>query len=69
MTVKAISHSYWRSIKGGNRTFESVANSPRPAIYERAEEIKYLARCDVVDGLITAEEYLQYIGEEYIEAI
>lgn len=65
MKVKAISHSYWRAIKAGTRTFESVANSARAAIYERADEIRYLAKCDVESGEITAAEYEQYIGEPY----
>lgn len=65
MVIKAISHSYWRTIKAGTRTFESVLNSPRAAIYERADEIRFLAHCDVDEGVITPEEYTQYIGEPY----
>jgi hypothetical protein len=68
MTIKAISHSYWRAIKAGTRTFESVANSSKAAIYERADEIRYLAKADVQSGVITAEEYAEYIGETYEEA-
>ena len=51
---------YWRSIKRGSRTFESI---PTESL---KEEVKLLANQDVVDGVITAEEYEQFIGEEYI---
>ena len=58
MAVKAIAHSYWRSIKRGARTFESVLD---PVM----EDVRTLARADVADGVITQEEYQQYIGEIY----
>lgn len=60
MAVKAIAHSYWRSIKRGARTFESIPDSVK-------EDVRTLARADVESGEITAEEYEQYIGETYIE--
>ena len=59
MAVKAIAHSYWRSIKRGSRTFESIPASVK-------EDVRTLARADVESGEITAEEYEQYIGEEYV---
>ena len=58
MAVKAIAHSYWRSIKRGTRTFESVPDSVK-------EDVRTLARADVEDGVITAEQYEQYIGEPF----
>ena len=67
MAVKAIAHSYWRSIKRGARTFESVLDPVR-------EDVRTLARADVADGVLvvrhglhhsTQEEYQQYIGETY----
>ncbi|GAA6305219.1 MAG: hypothetical protein ACLR9G_18830 [Flavonifractor plautii] len=58
MAVKAIAHSYWRSIKRGARTFESVLDPVK-------EDVRTLARADVADGIITQEEYQQYIGEIY----
>lgn len=59
MAVKAIAHSYWRSIKAGNRTFDSVPTSLK-------DDVRTLAKADVVNGVITAEEYEQYIGESYV---
>ena len=56
--VKAIAHSYWRSIKRGARTFESVLDPVK-------EDVRTLARADVSDDIITQEEYQQYIGESY----
>lgn len=58
MAVKAIAHSYWRRIKAGARTFESVPASVK-------DDVRALAQADVASGEITAEEYASYIGEEY----
>lgn len=59
MTVSAISKIYWRTIKRGTRTYDSIQDETVKA------EVKYLAQQDVVNGVITAEEYEQYIGEAY----
>lgn len=59
MEVSAIAKIYWRTIKRGSRTFESIKDETVKA------EVKYLAKQDVVSGVITADEYEQYIGEEY----
>lgn len=58
MAIKAIAHSYWRSIKRGTRTFDSVPASVQ-------DDVRVLAQTDVENDVITAEEYKQYIGEEY----
>ena len=58
MAVKAIAHSYWRSIKRGARTFESIPESVK-------DDVRTLAQADVVDGVIAPEQYEQYIGEPY----
>ena len=58
MAVKAIAHSYWRSIKRGTRTFESIPESVKG-------DVRTLAQADVQDGVITTEQYEQYIGETY----
>ena len=58
MAVKAIAHSYWRSIKRGTRTFESIPESVK-------DDVRTLAQADVQEGVITAEQYEQYIGETY----
>ena len=50
---------YWRTIKRGTRKFEDC-----PANLQA--EIKELAKQDVVEGVITAEEYAKFIGEEYV---
>ena len=42
----------------GARTFESVLDPVK-------EDVRTLARADVTDGVITPEEYQQYIGETY----
>ena len=58
MAVKAIAHSYWRSIKRGTRTFESIPDNVK-------DDVRALAQADVANGAITAGEYAQYIGEDY----
>ena len=58
MAVKAIAHSYWRSIKRGTRTFESSPGSVK-------DDVRTLAQTDVQEGIITPVEYEQYIGEPY----
>jgi hypothetical protein len=56
--MKAIAYSYWRSIKRGNRTFDSIPANVK-------DDVKTLAKQDVVDGVITEDEYKEYIGEAY----
>ena len=56
--MKAIAHAYWRLIKYGKRTYESVPSSVK-------EDMKTLAKTDVANGVITEEEYEGYIGEKY----
>ena len=55
MTVKAIAYSYWRSIKRGNRTFGSIPDSVK-------DDVRTLAQADVQNGVITPEQYKQYIS-------
>ena len=60
MAVKAIAYSYWRRIKDGARTYDSV-----PATVK--EDVRTLARQDVAAGVITPEQYEEFIGEPYEE--
>lgn len=62
MTVKPIAHSYWRLIKKGDRTFESVPASVK-------DDVRYLAKTDVVNGIISAEDYEHIIGEPYVAEV
>lgn len=57
--LKTVAKSYWRSIQRGTRTFDSI---PGDAMKDLVRE---LAREDVNAGLITAEQYEQYIGEAF----
>lgn len=66
MAIVAMAHSYWRSIKRGARTFESVKNSKKASVKALTPDIIALAKTDVVNGEITVEEFEQFIGEEYI---
>lgn len=53
-----IAQSYWRLIKRGKKTYESLDDTMKVLV-------KNLAKADVADGVITLEEYEKYIGEEY----
>ena len=55
-----IAQSYWRLIKKDRKTYASLDDTMK-------ELVKTLAKSDVKNGVITAEEYKQYIGEEYTE--
>ena len=59
MTVSAISKIYWRTIKRGTRTYDSIKDETIKA------EVEYLAQQDVASGEITAERYEELIGKEY----
>ena len=61
MAIKAIAHSYWRRVKAGGRTFEAVPETVQ-------DDVRTLAQEDVRNGVISAEEYLALIGEEYSAA-
>ncbi len=58
MAVSPIAHSYWRRIKAGARTFDSVPAGMK-------DDVRTLAKADVAEGVITPEEYEHYIGEPY----
>jgi hypothetical protein len=49
---------YWRSIQRGARDFADIPESMKDAV-------KALAMADVVAGEITAEQYKEFIGEDY----
>ena len=67
MEVKAISYSYWRSIKRGTKDFqEDIVNNPKSSVSKLADEIRYIAQQEVVNGVITIEEYEQYLSEPYV---
>ena len=50
---------YWRTIKRGARTFNDV-----PANLQ--EEVRAIAKQEVVDGIISVEDYKTFIGEDYV---
>ena len=54
-----IAQSYWRLIKRGKKTYESLNDTMKVLV-------KDLAKADVADEVITKEEYEKYIGEEYV---
>ena len=70
MKIQAVTHSYWRSIKRGNRTFESLSDEvtdfqKKNGYSSMRAQVLYLARTDVENGVITAEEFTEITGAEY----
>lgn len=57
--LRPIAQSYWRLIKKNKKTFDGLDDNMKTLVRE-------LAAADVVDGVITAEDYAQYLGEEYM---
>ena len=53
-----IAQAYWRLIKKGRKTYESLNDTMKVLV-------KDLAKADVADDVITKEEYENYIGEAY----
>lgn len=53
-----IAKSYWRSIQRGVRTLEDVPETLQ-------EAVKGLARADVERGLLDADAYRDFIGEDF----
>ena len=56
--IKPIAKSYWRLIKAGNRTFDSIPDSVK-------EDVIALAKQDVDTGEITPERYKEITGEDF----
>jgi len=56
--MNPIAYSYWRRIKDDARKYESVLASVK-------EDVKTLAKEDVVNGVITADRYKELVGEDY----
>ena len=53
--MSAIAKAYWRSIKRGAHTFMDVPEKLR-------NQVKLLAMEDLRSGVITEEQYLEWIG-------
>lgn len=58
MVISAIAAAYWRKVKSGERTYESVPAS-------KAGEVLELAKTDVVNGVVAAEDFYNLIGTAY----
>ena len=58
MIISAIAQAYWRKVKSGERTYESV-----PAV--KAGEVLELAKTDVANGVITEVDFYNLIGVAY----
>lgn len=65
MAVQPIAHSYWRLIKAGRKTFDSLSEESKNGNQPMKDQVRYLAQCDVADGVISIEEYEHYTGEKY----
>ena len=74
MKIQAVAHNYWRSVKRGNRTFESLADEQdliqkRLGYPSTKEQVLYLAMTDVANGTLTEEEFEYYTGLIYADLV
>lgn len=58
--MSSMAKIWWKRIKAGTQVYSDC-----PQKYK--EDVKILAQQDVADGIITAEEYEELIGEPYPE--
>ncbi len=58
MVISAIAQAYWRKVKSGERTYESVPTA-------KAGEVLILAKTDVVNGVISETDFFDLIGSAY----
>lgn len=65
MKIQSIAHSYWRLIKSGRKTFDSLSEDSRCGYPSMKDQVRYLAKSDVSDGVISEDDYENYIGEKY----
>ena len=65
MKIQSVAHSYWRSIKRGARTYESLSTESKLGYPPMSEQVLYLAKTDVENGVITLEQFEEYIGFPY----
>lgn len=69
MLIQSIAHSYWRLIKAGRKTFESLSEEAKGKYPSMKDQVLYLAVADVKDGVITKEEFEQYTGLVYDDVV
>ena len=65
MNIQSIANSYYRLIKAGRKTFDSLSTESKGIFPSMQEQVEYLAKNEVADGVITADDYEKYTGEEY----
>lgn len=63
--IQSIAHSYWRRIKDGARTFESLSTEPKGKYPSMRDQVLYLAKTDVENNVISKEEFEEYTGLVY----
>lgn len=66
MVIQSIAHSYWRLVKAGRKTFDSLSEEAKGDNPPMKDQVRYLAKCDVRDNVITEEKYEHYTGEDYV---
>lgn len=63
--IQSIAHSYWRRIKDGARTFESLSTEPKGKYPSMRDQVLYLAKTDVENDVMSKEEFEHYTGLAY----
>ena len=70
MKIQSVAHSYWRRIKAGARTFESLSDEvtdfqKKNGYSSMRDQVMYLAISDVKNDVITEEQFEDYTGLVY----
>ncbi len=72
MKIQSVAHSYWRRIKAGARTFESLSDEvtdfqKKNGYSSMRDQVLYLAISDVKNDVITEGQFEDYTGLVYAE--
>lgn len=70
--IQSVAHSYWRRIKAGGRTFESLSDEvtefqKKNGYLSMREQVLYLAITDVQNEAITIAQFEDFTGLNYDE--
>ena len=72
MKIQSVAHSYWRRIKAGARTFESLSDEvtdfqKKNGYSSMRDQVMYLAISDVKNDVINEGQFEDYTGLVYAE--
>lgn len=66
MKIQAVACSYWRSVKRGGRTFDSLSKASMYGYPPMQDQVLHLAELDVSNNVISESEFAALTGHEYV---